>query len=245
MEDPSTQPHPHPGPGESLTSAPAAVARPVRVWIVDDHEAVRRGLRELLCDTGGIEILGESATAAEASHDIPAHTPDVVLLDVRLPDGSGIEVCRRLRAQNPLVRALMVTSYDDPDALVAAILAGASGYVLKQIRGADLAEAVRRVAAGQSLLDAETARRARYRLRDRTARDPRLAALTARERRTLDLIADGLTNREIADVLNVAEQTVKNHVSTVMTKLNVDRRTPVTVSGVSGSRPRPRLTPWR
>lgn len=203
----------------------------IRVVIVDDHELVRRGLRDVLAESGGIDVVGEADNARDAVRRIAELRPDVALLDVRLPDGSGIEVCRQVRSADPRLRALMVTSYEDPEAVYAAILAGASGYVLKEIRGSGLAEAVVRVASGQSLLDPAVTGQVLERLRHPAAVDPQLAALTAQERRILDLIAEGLTNREIGVSLHVSEQTVKNHVTNVLAKLNVTRRTQAAVIG--------------
>jgi DNA-binding NarL/FixJ family response regulator len=216
-----------------IDSAPrrSAAPRGVRVVIVDDHELVRRGLREVLTDAGGIQVVGEASTAQEAIRRIRALRPDVALLDVRLPDGSGIDVCRQIRSADPTVRALMITSFDDPEAVYSAILAGAAGYVLKEIHGSGLIEAIHRVAAGQSTLDPAVTGQVLERLRHPASVDPQLAALTAQERRILDLIVDGLTNREIGEALHVTEQTVKNHVTNVLAKLNVSRRTQAAVYG--------------
>ncbi len=199
--------------------------RPLRVALVDDHEIVRRGLRELL-EASGVEVVGEAGTAAEAVRRMPALRPDVVLLDMQLPDGSGVEVCRELRAMLPDTRVLVLTSYDDDEALFASVLAGASGYLLKQVRGADLVNSVERVAAGQSLLGPEVTARVLERLRSPgLQRDSRLAALTDQERRVLDLVAEGLTNRQVGVRLGLAEKTVKNHVSGVLAKLGLGSRT--------------------
>jgi two-component system, NarL family, response regulator DevR len=218
--------------------------RGLRVVVVDDHELVRRGLREVLTEFGDIEVVGEAGTAPEAVRRIRALRPDVALLDVRLPGGGGIEVCRQVRAADPGIRVLMITSYDDPEAVYAAILAGASGYVLKEIHGTTLIDAVRRVASGQSLLDPAVTGQVLERLRHPAAVDPQLGALTAQERRILDLIVDGMTNREIGAALHVSEQTVKNHVTSLLAKLNVSRRTQAAVFGArvrvrQGGRPAP------
>lgn len=201
----------------------------MRVFLLDDHEVVRRGMRDLLEATGDVEVVGEAATAGEALRRIPAARPDVAVLDVRLPDGSGIDVCRRVRSDSPGVHALVLTSYDDDDALLAAVVAGASGYLLKQARSADLVDAVRRVAAGHSLLDPAVAARARHRLRTGDHEDPRLSSLTTTERAVLDLIAEGLTNRQVGERMFIAEKTVKNHVTSLLAKLGLERRTQAAV----------------
>jgi two-component system response regulator DevR len=206
----------------------------VRVFLLDDHEVVRRGLRDLLEGSGGIEVVGEAGRADEALRRIPAVRPDVAVLDAQLPDGSGIEVCREIRSSLPSVACLILTSYDDDDALFAAIMAGAAGYVLKQIRGTDLVEAVHRVAQGQSLLDPAVTARVLTRLREGPpATDPRWEALSERERAVLALIADGLSNREIGARLFLAEKTVKNHVSRLLAKLQMQRRTQIAVFGAA------------
>jgi DNA-binding NarL/FixJ family response regulator len=174
---------------------------------------------------GDIEVVGESGSAAEATRRIPAIRPDVAVLDARLPDGSGIDVCREVRSADPSIRALILTSFDDDEALFAAIMAGAAGYVLKQVRGTDLLDAVRRVAAGQSLLDPAVTRQVLERIRRGPQQPSELASLTAQERRIFELIAEGLTNREIGARLFLAEKTVKNYVSSLLGKLGVERRT--------------------
>lgn len=204
---------------------------PIRVFMLDDHEVVRRGVADLLDSAGDISVVGEAGTAAEALARIPAARPDVAVLDARLPDGSGIDVCRDIRSAMPQVRCLILTSYDDNDAVFAAVMAGASGYLLKQIRGSNLVDAVRQVAAGKSLLDPAVTERILSRLRDGSPEDPRLAALTDRERDVLGLIADGLTNRQIGEKLFLAEKTVKNYVSTLLAKLGMQRRTQAAVYG--------------
>jgi two-component system, NarL family, response regulator DevR len=200
------------------------MADPTRVFLLDDHEIVRRGLRELLEGEEGFAVVGEAGTAREALARIPATSPEVAVLDVRLPDGNGVEVCREIRSRHPEVRCLMLTSFADDEALFSAILAGAAGYVLKQVRGTDLLDAVRRVAAGQSLLDPTVTARVLERLRVPQAPDESLAGLTDQERRILDLIAEGLTNRQIGERMFLAEKTVKNYVSNVLMKLGMSRR---------------------
>ncbi|MFF2652534.1 response regulator [Streptomyces sp. NPDC058045] len=199
---------------------------PIRVFLLDDHEVVRRGVHDLLDDDPGITVVGEAATAREALARVPALRPRVAVLDVRLPDGDGVSVCRELRSRMPELACLMLTSFDDEEALLDSVLAGASGYVLKQIRGSDLVSAVRTVAAGRSLLNEAAARRMTERLRDRPreAEDDRLPALTGREREILALIGEGLTNRQIGARLFLAEKTVKNHISRLLAKLGVERR---------------------
>ena len=201
----------------------------IRVFLLDDHEIVRRGLKELLESEGDIEVVGESGLAQEAARRIPALRPDVAVLDGRLPDGSGIDVCRDVRSQHPEIKALILTSYDDDDALFAAIMAGAAGYVLKQVRGNDLIETVRRVAAGQSTLDPAVTAQVLDRLRKGPEEDPALASLTDQEKRILELIGEGMTNRQIGEAMFLAEKTVKNYVSTMLSKLGLERRTQAAV----------------
>ena len=201
----------------------------IKVFLLDDHEVVRRGLRELLESTGDIEVVGESGLAAEATARIPALRPDVAILDGRLPDGSGIDVCRDIRSVDPSINALILTSYDDDEALFAAILAGASGYVLKQINGHDLIDTVHRVAAGQLLIDPALTARVLDRVRNGAPSQPELADLTDREREILGLIAEGMTNRQIGERLFLAEKTVKNYVSSLLAKLGLERRTQAAV----------------
>ena len=202
---------------------------PIRVFLLDDHEVVRRGLRDLLESEGDIEVVGESGSAVEAAARIPALRPDVAVLDGRLPDGSGIDVCRDVRSIDPAIKALILTSYDDDEALFAAILAGAAGYVLKQIAGTDLVDGVRRVAAGQSLLDPSLIARVLDRVRTGPADQPELTSLTQQERKILALIAEGLTNRQIGERMFLAEKTVKNYVSSMLSKLGLERRTQAAV----------------
>ena len=201
----------------------------IKVFLLDDHEVVRRGLRELLEVEPDIEVVGESGSAAEATRRIPALRPDVAVLDGRLPDGSGIDVCREVRSIDPSVHALILTSFDEDAALFAAIMAGASGYVLKDIRGTDLVDAIRRVAAGQSLLDPAVTARVLERLRNGPEMDPRLKGLTDQERRILDHIAEGKTNRQIGEEMFLAEKTVKNYVSSLLAKLGMSSRTQAAV----------------
>ncbi|MER5703305.1 response regulator transcription factor [Micromonospora sp. NPDC002296] len=201
----------------------------IRVFLLDDHEVVRRGLADLLTSSGGIEVVGESGSAQEAARRIPALRPDVAILDARLPDGNGIDVCRDVRAVDSSIKGLILTSYEDDEALFAAIMAGASGYVLKQIRGTDLVDAVHRVAAGQSLLDPAITTRVLERIRSGVEQPNELKALTEQERRILEYVAEGLTNREIAGKMFLAEKTVKNYVSSVLAKLGLERRTQAAV----------------
>jgi two-component system, NarL family, response regulator DevR len=208
---------------------PDEVPTRIKVFLLDDHEVVRRGLKDLLESDGDIEVVGESGSAAEATRRIPALRPDVAVLDARLPDGSGIDVCREIRSREPRTSALILTSYDDDEALFAAIMAGASGYVLKQISSGDLVTAVRRVAAGQSMLDPAVTARVLHRLRQGSDRDPLTQHLTPKEEQVLGLVAEGLTNRQIAERLGVAEKTVKNYVSTLLAKLGVESRTQAAV----------------
>ena len=201
----------------------------IRVFLLDDHEVVRHGLRALLESAGDITVVGESGLAVEATSRIPALHVDVAVLDARLPDGSGIEVCRAVRAVDPGVRALILTSYDDDEALFAAIMAGASGYVLKEIGGHDLVGAVRQVAAGNSLIDPSLTARVLERVRNGPVTVPELSELTEQELKLLGLIAEGLTNRQIGERMFLAEKTVKNYVSSILSKLGLERRTQAAV----------------
>ncbi|GIH21096.1 response regulator [Rugosimonospora africana] len=201
----------------------------IRVFLLDDHEVVRRGLADLLQAEGDIEVVGESGSATQAASRIPALRPDVAVLDARLPDGNGIDVCRDVRAVDPSIKGLILTSYEDDEALFAAIMAGAAGYVLKQIRGTDLVDAVRRVAAGQSLLDPAITARVLERIRHGVEEPRELKSLTDQERRILEYIAEGLTNHEIAQRMFLADKTVKNYVSSVLAKLGLERRTQAAV----------------
>ncbi|MGN6780776.1 MAG: response regulator [Marmoricola sp.] len=204
---------------------------PIRVFLLDDHELVRTGLVQLLRDEDDIEVVGDAGTAAEALVRIPALRPDVAILDARLPDGSGIEVCRQVRSAEPEVKALILTSYDDDEALFSAILAGAAGYLLKQISNTDLVDAVRRVAAGQSLLDPALTMRVLERVRhgEEDPVDDTLGVLTKQERKILELVAEGLTNRQIGVRMFLAEKTVKNYVSSILAKLGLESRTQAAV----------------
>ena len=209
---------------------------PIRVFLLDDHEIVREGVRALLEGTEGIEVVGEAGTAAEALARIPPTRPDVAILDVQLPDGSGVEVCRDVRSAHPEIRCLMLTSFSDDEALFDAVVAGAAGYLLKQVRGTDIVDAVRRVAAGQSLLDPTLVGRVMERMRRPPQEDERLARLTGQERKILALIAEGLTNRQIAERMFLAEKTVKNYVSNLLAKLGMERRTQAAVFGAEVAR---------
>ncbi|MBI3688722.1 MAG: response regulator transcription factor [Actinobacteria bacterium] len=210
----------------------------IRVFLLDDHEVVRRGLIQLLGGESDIDVVGEAATAAQARARIPALRPDVAILDVRLPDGNGVSVCRDVRsAMDPPPACLMLTSFSDDDALFDAIMAGASGYLLKQVTGTDLVGAVRRLAAGESLLDPRLTASVLERLRRGPEQDdPRYASLTEQERRILDLIAEGLTNRQIAQRMFLAEKTVKNYVSGMLRKLGMERRTEAAVYATQRAR---------
>jgi DNA-binding NarL/FixJ family response regulator len=196
----------------------------LRIQLVDDHEVVRQGLKSLIDAEDDLEVVGEAGTVEEAVRRAGFDEPDVVVLDVRLPDGSGIEACREIRARWPETKVLMLTSFADDEALFASIMAGASGYVLKQIKGSDLLDSVRRVGRGESLLDAEMTERVFSRLRGEESEDPLIAKLSPQERKILDHIAEGLTNRQIAEEMFLAEKTVKNYVSNMLAKLDMGRR---------------------
>jgi two-component system response regulator DevR len=202
-----------------------ATSAGIRVFLLDDHELVRRGIRELLEAEGDIVVVGESGSAQEAARRIPALRPDVAILDGRLPDGSGIDVCRDVRSVDPTIKALILTSYDDDDALFAAIMAGAAGYILKQVRGNDFVDIVRRVAAGQSMLDPAMTAQVLERVRSGPPKDKALEGLTEQEQKILELIGEGLTNRQIAERMYLAEKTVKNYVSSMLAKLGLTSRT--------------------
>ncbi|AOW94965.1 DNA-binding response regulator [Rhodococcus sp. WMMA185] len=199
-----------------------------RVFLVDDHEIVRRGLVDLLGSVPDLEVVGEAASVGEAMVRIPGSGADVAVLDVRLPDGSGVELCRNLLADLPQMRCLMLTSYSDDEALFDAIMAGASGFVLKQILGTDLVSAVRTVGEGGSLLDSRATSALMNRLRSERRDDP-LEELSEQERAVFELIGEGMTNREIAERLFLAEKTVKNYVSRLLSKLGMQRRTQAAV----------------
>jgi two-component system, NarL family, response regulator DevR len=213
VADSSTEPSPPPAPEQ------------IRVFLLDDHEIVRRGIKELLEGEPDIVVVGESGLADEAARRIPALRPDVAILDARLPDGSGIDVCREIRSRDPDIKALILTSYDDDEALFAAIMAGAAGYTLKQVKGNDLVETVRRVAAGQSTLDPSVTAVVLDRVRNGPPVNRELERLTGQEQRILDLIGEGLTNRQIGEQLFLAEKTVKNYVSSMLAKLGLSSRT--------------------
>lgn len=198
---------------------------PIRVFLLDDHELVRRGLADLLGLESDIEVVGEAGTVKDALVRIPAARPDVAVLDVRLPDGNGVEVCRDIRAEMPAVQCLMLTSYSDDEALFDAIMAGASGYVLKDIRGNDLVEAIRQISQGRSLLDPALTQRVLERLRQGEKHDELDDVLSEQEKRILELIGEGLTNRQIGEQMHLAEKTVKNYVSSLLAKLGMERRT--------------------
>jgi DNA-binding NarL/FixJ family response regulator len=200
-----------------------------RVFLVDDHEIVRRGIADLLGEEPDLAVVGEAASVTEALALMPSAAPDVAVLDIRLPDGNGIELCRELRSRLPSVQCLMLTSFADDEALFDAIMAGASGFVLKQILGGDLVTAVRTVAAGQSLLDARTTSALLNRIRRERVRGDPLHTLSEQERTVLELIGEGLTNRQIADRMFLAEKTVKNYVSHLLSKLGLQRRTQAAV----------------
>jgi DNA-binding NarL/FixJ family response regulator len=206
-----------------MAEQPAGTSK-INVFLLDDHEIVRRGVKELLEAEPDITVVGEAGSAASALARIPALKPDVAVLDIRLPDGDGVSVCREIRSRMPAVACLMLTSFSDDEALFDAIMAGAAGYVLKQIRGTDLVGAVRTVAAGESMLDPEAASKVMARMRQPSQTDP-LARLTAQERRILELIGEGLTNRQIGERMYLAEKTVKNYVSGLFAKLGMERRT--------------------
>ncbi|RSN72037.1 response regulator [Actinomadura sp. WAC 06369] len=203
----------------------AAAGTAIRVFLLDDHEVVRRGVSALLSAEADLEVVGEAGTMEQALVRVPAVRPDVAVLDVRLPDGDGVAVCRELRSRMPGLACLMLTSFDDEEALFEAVMAGAAGYVLKQIHGSDLVGAVRTVASGQSLLDPRSTARMLERIRSRREQKDPLHGLSEQERRILHLIGEGLTNRQIGERMSLAEKTVKNYISSIFTKLGMSRRT--------------------
>ena len=207
------------------SAAPERESEPIRVFLLDDHEVIRRGIKDLLEDEDDIVVVGESGLADEARRRIPALRPDVAILDGRLPDGSGIDVCRDGRSVDPSIAALILTSFDDDDALFSAIMAGASGYLLKQVRSADLVETVRQVAAGKSMLDPAVTAQVLDRIRSGPKTNSAFEHLTDHERRILELIGEGLTNRQIGKEMHLAEKTVKNYVSSLLAKLGLESRT--------------------
>ena len=205
------------------------VQRPLRLLVVDDHEVVRQGLVALLDRRAGFEVVAQAGTVAEAIAAAARFQPDVVVMDVRLPDGSGIEACREIRAARPETRVVMLTSYPDEEAVLSAIIAGASGYLLKQVRGTDLVDSVRRVASGQSMLDPAMTALVLERIRRCPEEHDELHALTPQQKRILDLVGEGLTNREIARRMLLSEKTVKNYVSSMLAKLGFTSRTQAAV----------------
>jgi two-component system, NarL family, response regulator DevR len=205
----------------------------IRIFLLDDHEIVRRGLRELLETVDDFEVVGESGSAVEASRRIPALRPNVAIFDARLPDGSGIEVCRDVRSVDPSIAGLILTSFDDEQALATAVLAGAAGYLLKDIKGNGLIEAIRKAAAGEQLIDPATVDRVRHGWTSNSGVDPRLRLLSPQERRILDHVAEGLTNRQIGEAMSLAEKTVKNYITAVLGKLGMERRTQAAVFAVT------------
>jgi two-component system response regulator DevR len=204
---------------------------PIRIFLLDDHEIVRRGIAELLDAVPGFEVVGEAGRAQQAVARVLAVKPDVAILDARLPDGSGIDVCREIRSALPQTYCLILTSYDDEEAVLASVLAGASGYVLKEVRTAGLVDAIRQIAQGRSLIDPAVVTQLMERIKAGSPADRRLAVLTEREREVLDLIADGLTNRQIGERLFLTEKTIKNYVSSLLSKLGMQRRTQAAVLG--------------
>lgn len=204
-------------------------AAPIRVFLLDDHEIVRRGVRDLLDSEPDIEVVGEAGTAAQALERVALHRPDVAVLDVQLPDASGVEVCRDIRSSHPEIACVMLTSFNDDEALVQAVVAGAAGYVLKQVRGAAIVDSIRTVAAGRTLIDEGLLERVTERIRRDAQEDERLASLSPQERKVLDLLAQGRTNRQIGEELFLAEKTVKNYVSNLLSKMGMSRRTEAAV----------------
>ena len=205
----------------------------IRIFLLDDHEIVRRGLRELLETVEDFEVVGESGSAIEAARRIPALRPNVAIFDARLPDGSGIDVCRDVRSVDPAIAGLILTSFDDEQALATAVLAGAAGYLLKDIKGNGLIEAIRKAAAGEQLIDPATVERIRRGWTSSEGADPRLRLLSPQERRILDHVAEGLTNRQIGEAMSLAEKTVKNYITAVLGKLGMERRTQAAVFAVT------------
>ncbi|MDT4912524.1 MAG: two-component system, NarL family, response regulator DevR [Pseudonocardiales bacterium] len=209
---------------------------PIRIFLLDDHEVVRRGIAELLGTVPDFEIVGEAGTVEQTLPRVLASKPDVAILDARLPDGSGIDACREIRSALPSTYCLILTSYDDHDAVLASVLAGASGYVLKEVRTSGLVDAIRQVAMGRSLIDPGIIAKVMDRVREGSPTDSRMASLTQREREVLDHIAGGLTNRQIGEAMFLAEKTVKNYVSSLLGKLGMERRTQAAVFGAEARR---------
>jgi two-component system response regulator DevR len=216
---------------DDSTVSPGSTSESITVFLLDDHEIVRRGIIDLLDAAPDISVVGDAGTAEQAIARITALRPQVAVLDGRLPDGSGIDVCREIRSSLPETRCIILTSYDDDDAILASVMAGAAGYLLKEIKGSNLIDAIRQVAAGHSLLDPAVTERVLTRLREGDQTDPRFASLTAREKDILDLVTEGMTNREIGERLFLAEKTVKNYVSVMLTKLGMERRAQAAVFG--------------
>lgn len=210
----------------------------IKLFLVDDHEVVRRGLKDLIESDPEIKVIGEAATAQEAIDKIPSAAPDVAVLDVRLPDGSGVEVCREVRAKSPGIYCLMLTSFSDDEALFSSIMAGASGYLLKQIKGSELVQAIKRVANGDSLLDPALVKKVMDRIRNDVDIDERIVRLTSQERTILKLIAEGKSNRQIASDMFLSEKTVKNYVSNILGKMGFSRRTEAAVYAVKNIKDR-------
>ncbi len=201
----------------------------ITVFLLDDHEIVRQGIKSLLEQNDDLTVIGEAGLAADALRQIPQLKPDVAVLDGRLPDGTGIEVCREVRSRHPKTAVLILTSYDDDEALFSAVMAGASGYVLKQVRGNEIVESIRRVAAGESLLDPTVTQKVLERIREGAPTTDPLDKLTRQERRILEYIGQGLTNKQIADEMYLAEKTIKNYVTQMLSKLGLQRRTQAAV----------------
>lgn len=208
----------------------------VRIFLVDDHEVVRRGIAGILSGQDGFAVVGEASTCQEAMAGIPAAAPDVVVLDVHLPDGSGIDLCRQIRTEHPRTQCLILTAYDDDDALVAAVLGGAAGYLLKNVRTLELIAAIRSLSEGRTLLSNALVRQVSQRMDDAPVDDPRFGSLNEREKQILALIADGMTNRQIGETLSLAEKTVKNYVSSLLNKLGLERRTQAAILHVENNR---------
>ncbi len=217
---------------------------PITVYLLDDHEIVRRGLRELLESTDDIRVIGESGLAHEAARRIPALRPDIAIFDVRLPDGSGIDACREVRSVDPSIKGLVLTSFDDESALAMAVMAGAQGFVLKDIKGTGLVDAIRRIAAGDYLIDQVQLARVRNGWARPEESDPRLRSLSPQERRILDHIAAGMTNRQIGEALSIAEKTVKNYVTSILGKLGLESRTQAAVLAATHGHDREHRGPW-
>jgi two-component system response regulator DevR len=216
---------------EGLDRMTESRTAPIRIFLLDDHEVVRRGIAELLAAVPGFEVVGEAATVQDTLPRVLASKPDVAVLDARLPDGSGIDACRDIRSALPSTYCLILTSYDDQDAVLASVLAGASGYVLKEVRTSGLVDAIRQVALGRSLIDPGVIAKVMDRVRDGSPTDSRLASLSDREREVLGHISEGLTNRQIGEAMFLAEKTVKNYVSSLLSKLGMERRTQAAVFG--------------